>query len=112
MFSNRQTLGVALVVSAALTRPAPAQRRWQTIEVPGTPSGMLQYDTATVMRTRSGKVVSVWERLNHPGEGVGAWKLPTGKRYTYAYELTHWTFDCGTHRSRRRARDRARDLRT
>ena len=94
MRTNRQTLAVALVVFAALTRPTRAQDRWQTIDVPGTPRGMLQYDTATVMRTRSGKVVSVWERLNHPGEGIGIWKLPTGKRYTYTYELTHWTFDC------------------
>ena len=97
MRTNRQTLAVALVVFAALTRPARAQHRWQTIDVPGTPHGTLQYDTATVMRTRSGKVVSVWERLNSPGEGIGVWKLPTGKRYTYTYELTHWTFNCAAH---------------
>ncbi len=94
MRTNRPTLAVALVFFAALTRPARAQHPWQTIDVPGTPHGMLQYDTATVMQTRSGKVVSVWERLNSPGEGTGGWKLPTGKRYTYVYELTRWTFDC------------------
>ena len=81
---NVESLDIGLVAPDA---------EW-TIDVPGTPRGMLQYDTATVMRTRSGKVVSVWERLNHPGEGIGIWKLPTGKRYTYTYELTHWTFDC------------------
>ncbi len=86
-----------LVVSTALAHPAEAQSSWRTIEVPGTPSGMLQYDSASVMRTRSGGVVSVWERINKSGEGTGGWKLARGKRYKYAYQVTHWTFGCVRH---------------
>lgn len=84
----------ATFVAPALAHTAYAQHRWQTIEVPGTPSGMLQYDVATVMRTQAGNLVSVWERINRSGEGTGGWKLPIGKRYAYAYQVTHFTFDC------------------
>jgi len=93
----------ALIVSAALAHPAHAQHRWKTIEDPGTPSGMLQYDVASVMRAQTDNIVSVLERLNYPGEGIGKWKLATGKRFTYAYRVTHWTFNCATHTSDRGA---------